>query len=44
MIADRLVREPSVNRDAAIPVKIGNQIRFSDPITDHDFWRNRRAP
>ena len=42
MIADRLVREPGVNHKKHKPVVRPNgQIRYSDPIEDHDFWMKK---
>ena len=42
MIADRLVREPGVNQRKEKPVVMDNgQIRYRDPIEDHDFWMKK---
>ena len=38
MIADRLVREPSVVAAAAQPVPYGNTVRYADPVAAHDYW------
>lgn len=38
MIADRLVREPSVVSEAAHPVNDGRTIRYADPVEAHDYW------
>ena len=36
--ADRLVREPSVVQAAEHPVVEGGQVRFADPLEQHDYW------
>ncbi|HOW96535.1 MAG TPA: membrane protein insertion efficiency factor YidD [Kiritimatiellia bacterium] len=38
MMADRLVREPSVVAEARRPVPGDGAPRFADPVSDHDFW------
>ena len=38
MIADRLVREPSVVSEAAQPVDDGHSLRYADPVEAHDYW------
>lgn len=38
MLADRLIREPSVVADAAHPLSIGARTRYADPVEAHDFW------
>jgi len=42
MIADRLVREPGINQRKENPVVMPNeQIRYQDPIENHDFWMKK---
>lgn len=38
LMADRLVREPSVVAAGRHPVPGGRAPRFADPVSDHDFW------
>lgn len=38
MIADRLVREPSVVAAAEHPVSDGRTFRYADPVEAHDYW------
>ena len=38
LIADRLIREPSVAQAQANPVRTGDQTRYADPLADHDGW------
>ena len=38
MMADRLVREPSVVAEARRPIPGDGASRFADPVSDHDFW------
>lgn len=38
MLADRLVREPSVVAEGRQPVPGAGSPRFADPVSDHDFW------
>lgn len=38
MIADRLVREPTVNDEKQYPVWVNGMRRYKDPVEDHDFW------
>ncbi len=38
MIADRLVREPSVALSARHPVLKDQHTAYLDPVEDHDFW------
>lgn len=40
MIGDRLCREPGINNRQENPVLKSGQIRYADPITNHDFWMN----
>jgi len=42
MVADRLVREPGVVSRAEKPIAIKNEIRYQDPLADHDFWFDRK--
>lgn len=42
MIADRLVREPGINQRKESPIIMGNdQIRYCDPVENHDFWMKK---
>ncbi len=42
MIADRLVREPGINHRKENPVIMeSGQIRYHDPIENHDFWMKK---
>jgi hypothetical protein len=42
MIADRLFREPEVSNEKKYPVVMPNgQIRYRDPIENHDFWMKK---
>lgn len=42
MIADRLFREPEVSNRKADPVIMEDgQIRYRDPIENHDFWMKK---
>jgi putative component of membrane protein insertase Oxa1/YidC/SpoIIIJ protein YidD len=36
--ADRFFREPSIVQKQINPVLIGDEIRYRDPLCDHDFW------
>jgi putative component of membrane protein insertase Oxa1/YidC/SpoIIIJ protein YidD len=38
MIADRLVREPSVVIQGAHPIHDGRRLRYADPVAAHDYW------
>ncbi|MBU1694626.1 MAG: membrane protein insertion efficiency factor YidD [Verrucomicrobia bacterium] len=38
MLADRLVREPSVVAEGRHPVQGDGPTRFADPVSDHDAW------
>jgi len=39
MIGDRFFREPEVNNEKKDPVVMPNgQIRYRDPLKNHDFW------
>lgn len=38
LIADRLVREPSVVAAGRNPLPEGGAPRFADPVSNHDFW------
>ncbi len=38
MIADRLVREPSVVIQGAQPIHDGRKLRYADPVAAHDYW------
>ncbi len=38
MIADRLVREPSVVSAAEQPIRTDTETVYADPVADHDFW------
>ncbi|TAN36755.1 MAG: membrane protein insertion efficiency factor YidD [Verrucomicrobia bacterium] len=38
IVADRLVREPGVVQAAECPVHVGEQLRYADPLEQHDFW------
>jgi hypothetical protein len=38
MIADRLVREPSVVAAARHPSVTGRRTVYLDPVEAHDFW------
>ena len=38
MMADRLVREPSVVHAHPVPAPPGGKVRVPDPVCDHDFW------
>ena len=43
IMADRFIREPSVVSAAANPVEMPDgHIRYSDPVSDHDFWLKRK--
>ena len=42
MMADRLVREPSVVHDHPVPAPPGGEVRVPDPLSDHDFWMHPR--
>ena len=39
--ADRFFREPSIVQKQKNPVAVGNQIRYADPLKNHDFWLNK---
>lgn len=39
MQADRFYREPSLVSERHNPVPYGNETRYADPLSDHDFWR-----
>jgi putative component of membrane protein insertase Oxa1/YidC/SpoIIIJ protein YidD len=42
MVADRFFREPEVNQQKKDPVVTKNgQIRYRDPVEDHDFWMKK---
>lgn len=41
MIADRFIREPTVNSEKKEPVRVNGMIRYRDSIDDHDFWMKR---
>jgi hypothetical protein len=41
MIGDRLCREPGVNDRQQNPILKNGQIRYGDPIKDHDFWMEK---
>ncbi|MBN1268871.1 MAG: membrane protein insertion efficiency factor YidD [Kiritimatiellae bacterium] len=41
LIADRLVREPSVVAAAEHPVHVRPGTQYADPVSDHDFWMRR---
>lgn len=41
MIADRLFREPGVNDAKKDPVVVNGQIRYRDPLENHDFWMKK---
>lgn len=36
--ADRFFREPSIVQQQIDPVVVGDQIKYSDPVGDHDYW------
>lgn len=36
--ADRFFREPSIVQQQINPIIVGDQIKYSDPVRDHDFW------
>ena len=38
MIADRLVREPSVVLKREREIVVGGETRIADPLSDHDQW------
>lgn len=38
IMADRFYREPSVVQEKRHPVVVGDEIRYADPLSDHDFW------
>ncbi len=38
IIADRLVREPSVVAERRVTVLVGEKRRIADPLDDHDAW------
>lgn len=38
MLADRLVREPSVILEGAHPIDDGHRLRYADPVEAHDYW------
>lgn len=40
--ADRFIREPSVVSDAETPVTVNGEIRIADPLSDHDFWMQKK--
>lgn len=43
MVADRFFREPEVSNEKKDPVVLPNgQIRYRDPIENHDFWMNKK--
>ena len=43
MLADRLVREPGVNSRAEHPLTLpSGEIRYADPLEDHDFWMDTK--
>ena len=44
LLADRLVREPSVVHAQAEPIRIGAQWRYADPLDDHDRWLKGKRP
>ena len=42
IMADRFIREPSVVSAAEKPVTMPDgRIRYSDPVSDHDFWMRK---
>jgi len=41
IVADRLVREPGVTQAAEHPVSIGENVRYADPLNQHDFWMKK---
>jgi putative component of membrane protein insertase Oxa1/YidC/SpoIIIJ protein YidD len=40
-MADRFIREPGVVAARKKPVKINGHIKYSDPISDHDWWMKK---
>ena len=42
LIADRLVREPSVVVMQEHPVHVHDKIRFADPVEDHTWWWSKK--
>ena len=44
MIADRLVREPSVVSAAARPLMHDGHTTYADPVEDHDGWLGGKKP
>lgn len=40
-MADRFIREPDVVKYRKNPVKINGNIKFSDPLSDHDWWMKK---
>lgn len=38
LIADRLIREPSVVAERRVMVTVGSRRRIADPLSDHDAW------
>lgn len=44
MMADRLVREPSVVHAHPAPAPPGGAVRVSDPVANHDFWMRSARP
>jgi hypothetical protein len=44
MIADRLVRERTIVREARQVVEVGGRNKVADPVSDHDRWFGHRAP
>ena len=40
--ADRFIREPSVITAQKNRVDVGDETRFSDPLSDHDGWLGKR--
>jgi len=42
MQADRFFREPSLVRDRHNPVWVNGEIRYADPVSDHDFWHRNK--
>jgi len=40
-MADRFIREPDVVKYRKNPVKINGHTKFSDPLSDHDWWMKK---
>jgi putative component of membrane protein insertase Oxa1/YidC/SpoIIIJ protein YidD len=38
LIADRFIREPTVNNEKKDPVFVRGMLRYRDPLDAHDFW------